>query len=80
MGMAEEMLKDGWSPLAAVEADSPVAFEEMKDVLFAGRNAFRAELDKGVSPETFKRGQAFLAAYDAALSGLDKARRKRGHG
>ena len=79
MGVAEEMRADGWSPLAAVEAESGLAFEEMKSELRAEQAAFRKELDKGVSPDAFKRGAAFLTAFDYALAGLDKARAKR-HG
>ncbi|MDR0362002.1 MAG: hypothetical protein LBJ46_04875 [Planctomycetota bacterium] len=78
MGITEEMLRDDWSPSSAIESESPVLFQELTGELTGRRSALMRILDKGVSPDEFKKGRALLAAYDAALSGLGKARNKRG--
>ena len=77
MGIAEEMAKDDWSPASAVESESPALYRELTGELAGRRSALGRILDKGVSPDEFKRGRALLAAYDAALGGIEKARDKR---
>ncbi|MDR2390600.1 MAG: hypothetical protein LBE84_02820 [Planctomycetota bacterium] len=77
MEIAEEMAKDGWSPAPAVESESPALFRKLTGELADRRYALGRILDKGVSPDEFKKGRALLAAYDAALAGLEKARGKR---
>ncbi|MDR1613530.1 MAG: hypothetical protein LBT97_12230 [Planctomycetota bacterium] len=77
MGIAEEMAKDGWSPASAVDSESPALYRKLTGELTSRRYALGRTLDKGVSPGEFQKGRALLAAYDAALDGLEKARNKR---
>lgn len=77
MGIEEDMARDDWSPLEAVRAESPVLFQELSAALSGKRSALAKELDAGVPPDAFKRGRALLAAHDAAIAGLEKARRHR---
>lgn len=77
MGVAEDMVRDDWSPLAAMESESPILFQEVAAVLAGKRSSLARELDKGVAPDRFVKGQALLAAYDSALCGLEKARNRR---
>lgn len=77
MGIAEDMAREDWSPREAVKAESPALFQELSAALSGKRSTLARELDKGVAPDAFKKGQALLAAYDAALAGLEKARGRR---
>ncbi len=79
MGMMEEMLKDGWNPAGVVTAeDEGRALREAQEALRQRRAFFKARLDRGVSPDEFQKGQALLDSFDAAVSGLELAWKKRG--
>ncbi len=78
MGMMEEMVKGGWDPAAVVTAeDGGRALREAQEALRQRRGFLKARLDRGVSPDDFKKGQALLQSFDAAISGLELAWKKR---
>ena len=63
---------------ALAREDGSAVFRQVTDALRQGRQGLKTALDRGVAPDEFKRGQALLAGYDAALRGMDRAWEKRG--
>ncbi len=79
MGMMEEMLREDWDPAEIVaREDGGRALREAQEALRQRRSAFKAQLDRGVSPDDFKKGQALLESFDAAVAGLELAWNNRG--
>jgi hypothetical protein len=78
MGMLEEMLSEDWDVAALVARNNGgQGVRGAQDVLRQRRAALKAQLDRGVSPEEFKKGQALLESFDAAVSGLELALQNR---
>ncbi|MDR1519821.1 MAG: hypothetical protein LBU23_06710 [Planctomycetota bacterium] len=74
MGLREEMYGDGWLPeeMLAGDADGR-GLREVLEALSQSQARLKAELDRGVAPDQFKKGQALLTSYEAAKQGLEKA-------
>lgn len=51
---------------------SGVERRRLEEALCGGRNVLKARLDRGVAREEFEKGQHLLAAYEAALRGLER--------
>lgn len=69
-----DMYSDSWTPGELLAGDgNGQELAAMKNTLLASRNKYKAVLDKGVSPDEFKKGEVLLAAYDAAIRGLETA-------
>lgn len=79
MGILEDMLGEDWKPASVMtREDGGRALREAQDVLRQRRASLKAQLDRGVAPDEFKKGQALLDSYDAAIAGLELAWKKRG--
>ncbi len=71
---------NGWPNvrvLLVAARDGRRALREAREALQQRRTLLKGKLDKGVSPEDFKKGQALLGAFDAAAAGLELAWKKR---
>lgn len=80
MGIEAEVYSENWTPESLLNADDGGAgFRACLDLLARKQAAFKAVLDRGVSPDEFQKGQAILGAYDAAIKGMRLAWEKR-HG
>lgn len=80
MSVIDKMHSDQWDIGETLDRDvSGKALREIRDLLEQQRFALKRELDRGVTPDEFRRGEALLGSFDAALSGLEEAWQKR-HG
>lgn len=74
MDVEREMYADDWAIGEMLDKDADGRMlKDMRDVLIQRRAAVRTELDRGVTPDEFTKGQALVAGYDAALKGLELA-------
>ena len=76
--MSADAYGENWDPGEALTQDGGgVGLRRVKDVLSQAQGALKAKMDRGVSPEEFKTGQALLRGYDAAMQGLERAWERR---
>ncbi|MDR3077297.1 MAG: hypothetical protein LBV15_00860 [Planctomycetota bacterium] len=75
-----DIYAEDWSPGADLDRDKDGgALREMLGALRQSQALLKTQLDRGVPPDDFKRGQALMDSYEAARQGLEKAWGKR-HG
>jgi hypothetical protein len=71
MGVTEDMYHDDWSFETALIGDAGSAkLRTIQDHLQQKRAMVRQKLDRGVTKDEFRIGEALLDAYDAAMEGL----------
>jgi hypothetical protein len=74
MAVIDAMRSEDWKAEDVLAADDGGRMlREAVDALRTARAGLKARLDRGVTPADFKKGQALLASYDAAVAGLEKA-------
>jgi hypothetical protein len=72
--MSTDVYRADWDPAEALAGDGGgVALRRITDALSQGQGALKAKLDRGVAPDEFKRGQALLESYTAAMRGVERA-------
>lgn len=78
MDAASEMYSEDWDVGATLDKDTHgKSLRDCNDVLEDCRRKLKRELDQGVTPNEFKRGEALLNSLDAAARGLNAAWQKR---
>ena len=79
MGMdACDVYADDWDPAKTLADDAQGrTLRSATEALRRGQGALKRKLDLGVTPDEFKRGQALLGGYEAAMRGLERAWTKR---
>lgn len=78
MDAASEMYNDDWDIGAMLDGDVNGRYlRDIVDVLEQRRRELKRELDKGVTPNEFRRGEAELTCFDAAVNGLNEVWRKK---
>ena len=76
--MEMDIYAEDWDPAKALADDAQGrALRAATEVLRQGQGVLKRNLDRGVPPDEFKRGQALLDGYEAAIRGLDRAWAKR---
>ena len=72
--MGPDVYADDWDPAEAFAGDAQGhALRQATEALRQGQGVLKRKLDRGVPPDDFKRGQALLDGYDAAIRGLERA-------
>ena len=72
--MGLDVYAEDWDPAKALTDDvQGQALRAATEALRQGQGTLKRKLDRGVTPDEFKRGQALLEGYEAAVRGLERA-------
>jgi len=72
--MSTDVYSPDWNPGEALTGDAGgIGLRLIVDALRRGQGELKAGLDRGVTPDEFKRGQALLESYAAAMRGVERA-------
>ena len=76
--MPTDVYGPDWDPDEALTGDAGgIGLRRIVDALRQGQGALKAKLDRGVAPDEFKKGQALLESYAAAMRGMERAWERR---
>ena len=76
--MGLDVYAEDWDPAKVLADDvQGQALRAATEALRQGQGTLKRKMDRGVTPDEFKRGQTLLDGYEAAIRGLDRAWAKR---
>ena len=72
--MGIDVYSEDWDPAKTLAEDAQgLNLRLVTDALRQGQGKLKRKLDSGVTPDEFKRGQALIGSYDAAIRGMEQA-------